>query len=240
MTSPVNRFMIQLMKKLLAVVFACMVLVLSSCDGQMPDRPGSHGQIPDNPGSEGHLPDRPSSDGQPVEMDINQFNQLYHMDNAATAGISVIRSNMMLQSVKPEMRADYESQVDAIREEYWAIINSLDKQHDEGTLSDMDYYEDLRQAELEQNEKLMRLELEWQSKGVWDDIAGVFRIANSSNRPRTIRLAIWAGNYYQGTGIAYFSQPIELQPESDDIYTVTFNMGGKYAEGYLSGIEIAE
>ena len=227
MTSPVNRFMIQLMKKLLAVVFACMVLVLSSCDGQMPDRPGSDGQIPDNPGSEGQLPDRPDSDGQPVEMDREQFNQLYYVANATAARISVIRSNMMLQSVKPEMRADYESQVDAIREEYWAIINSLDKQHDEGTLSDMDYYEDLRQAELEQNEKLMRLELEWQSKGVWDDIAGVFRIANSSNRPRTIRLAIWAGNYYQGTGIAYFSQPIELQPESDDIYTVTFNMGGQ-------------
>lgn len=240
MTSPVNRFMIQLMKKLLAVVFACMVLVLSSCDGQLPDRPGSDGQIPDNPGSEGHLPDRPSSDGQPVEMDREQFNQLYYMDNATAAGISVIRGNTMNQSVMPEMRADYESQVDAIHEEYWAIIGSLDKQHEEGTLSDVEYYEDLQQAELQRDEQLMRLELDWQSKDVWDDIAGVFRIANSSNRPRTIRLAIWAGNYYQGTGIAYFSQPIELQPESDDIYTVTFNTGGKYAEGYLSGIEIVE
>ena len=228
------------MKKLLAVLLACMVLVLSSCDGQLPDRPGSDGQIPDNSGSEGQLPDRPDSDGQPVEMDREQFNQLYYVANATAAGISVIRGNTMNQSVMPEMRADYESQVDAIHEEYWAIIDSLDKQHEEGTLSDMDYYEDLQQAELEQDEKLMRLELEWQSKDVWDDIAGVFRIANSSNRPRSIRLAIWAGNYYQGTGIAYFSQTIELPPESDEIYTVTFNMGGKYAEGYLSGIEIVE
>lgn len=240
MTSPVNRFMIQLMKKLLAVVFACMVLVLSSCDGQMPDRPGSDGQIPDNPCSEEHLPDRPSSDGRPVEMDINQFNRLYHMDNAAAAGISVIRSNMLLQYVKPEMRADYESQVDAIHEEYWAIIDSLDKQHEEGTLSDTDYYEDLQQAELERDEKLMRLELEWQSKDVWNDIAGVFRLANSSNQPRTIRLAIWAGDYYKKTGIAYFSHTIELQPESDDIYTVTIDMEGKYVDGYSSGIEIDE
>lgn len=232
--------MIQPMKKLLAVLLACMVLVLSSCDGQLPDRPGSDGQIPDNSGSEGQLPDRPDSDGQPVEMDREQFNQLYYVANATAAGISVIRGNTMNQSVMPEMRADYESQVDAIHEEYWAIIDSLDKQHEEGTLSDMDYYEDLQQAELEQDEKLMRLELEWQSKDVWDDIAGVFRIANSSNRPRSIRLAIWAGNYYQGTGIAYFSQTIELPPESDEIYTVTFNMGGKYAEGYLSGIEIVE
>lgn len=220
MTSPENRFMIQLMNKLLAVVFACMVLVLSSCDGQLPDRPGS--------------------DGKPVDMRWEQFDQFYNMQTAASAGIFDAGSSWMSQTVKPEMRADYESQQNAIFEEYSATTNALRKQLTDGTISETAYYEGIQQAELQKNEQQMRLAVEWWPKDAWSDLVGLFWLSNSSSRPRTIRLAIWTGNVYQGTGSAYFSQTIELPPESDDTYTVTIDMGGKYAGSFFSGIEIVE
>lgn len=216
------RFNLQPMKKPFSLALIIIVLTLVSCSG---DTPSPDGGIV-NPGG----------DGTPSSYQL--FKELYSEEAAADEGVSIITERLLAQEIVPESMAEYEAAEQVIYDEYYATTGDLDDQLEAGTITDVEYYEGLQKARLLQQEKLMRLDMEWQQRDVWEGFSMIARIANRSDRPRAFRIVFWAGDLYTDEGVVYSSQTVTLPPESDDVYTFRIATGGRYLESFFTGVNL--
>lgn len=209
-------------KRVLIVLLAALLLI-AGCDGSM-DEP-----------KEPSFSDPSGGEQTGVPGSITGFNQLYSEQNASKYGVLIRNQTNYGQNIRPESMATYEAEENEIDESYYNLLEALDKQREAGTITVEEYYEQRYKLDDERNVARAELQAKWESQNVWTPCSVIVRIENLSDKDRLFQYALCDGNAWIDEGEYYFSDPVTLPANSDDVYTFKIDTDGKYLISYFQG-----
>lgn len=212
-------------------MFLALVLMLASCDGEV-DSP----QIPDPDFPSFDIPviDVPAGDVTSIEIDIQEFSDSYSTEKAEASGVYIVDSIYPSQAILPAYRGKYEADYQAIGDYYYGIRRNLMNMRQQGQISNEQYYEKLDEMKKESDLTYFKFDTAWQSSNCWTPFTVVVRISNTSTEDHTFRYVIYKAP------VCYFSEPVTVKANSEDIYILEINTGGKYMEAFFTGCTIED
>lgn len=210
-------------RKRVLIVLLAALLLLAGCDGSM-DEP-----------QEPSFSDPSGGEQTGVPGSITGFNQLYSEQNALKYGVLIHSQANYGQNIKPEYMVAYEVEYNDINNSYYEKKWALDDQREAGTITVEEYYEQLYKLDDERNVARAELQAKWESQNVWTPCSVIVGIENLSDKDRLFQYALCDGNAWIDEGEYYFSDPVTLPANSNEIYTFKINTGGKYLSSLWIG-----
>lgn len=210
-------------RKRVLIVLLAALLLLAGCDGSM-DEP-----------QEPSFSDPSGGEQTGVPGSITGFNQLYSEQNASKYGVLIRSQTNYGQNIKPEYMVAYEVQYNDINNSYNEKKWALDDQREAGTITVEEYYEQCYKLDDERNVTRAELQAKWESQNVWTPCSVIVGIENLSDKDRLFQYALCDGNAWIDEGEYYFSDPVTLPANSNEIYTFKINTGGKYLSSLWVG-----
>lgn len=219
------------MKRICAVLFLALFIMLVSCDGEV-DSP----QIPDPDFPSFDIPviDVPAGDVTSIEIDYQVFSTSYNGDKAEASGVYIVDEIYPSQAILPAYRVKYEADYQAIGDYYYGIRRTLMNMVQQGQISNEQYYEKLDEMKKESDLTYFKFNTAWQNSNCWTPFTVIAKISNTSTEDHPFRYAIYKDP------ICYFSEPVTLKANSEETYTLEINTGGKFINTFITGCTIED
>lgn len=234
-----NRLHDGIMKKLIYLLIILFCCIFAACDESTPSIPdgnNTENNTPDDQGAGNSGQSGTGNSGQagsPVTpilpegsedtpiMTIDQLRSLFSMD-VGDIGIAINSETSVTQSIKPEYRVESEAEYAAIYADYSKQKETINKEFQDGSISQIEMYQKLDALEVDLTQKREAYSVKWKNSKVWEDVTYIFTVTNTTSQDHSFQY-IFCPKYVGDQCKVYMTDPINV-PANASLLPITVKM----------------